>query len=196
MLARKSALPHCAVAFAPSLTRDEFMAELYASNKDFARTCCPIWSKYRSDVIKPWARSSRRFRALGVQVVLPATFQAFSEAFKPCREVVVLVAHWGDSCVEFSDGTVPYHRVAEAIPPGWRGILDLCVCHPDGLAKELKAKNSTCIVRYSNRRASLDLWLKVYEGFFTTMVQCEIDYLDAVERFTVALRRTSERSSQ
>lgn len=183
----------CEVVFTLPLIREGFLADLEDEQKDFVRSCCPIWSKYLSDVVRPWQRSSGLFRKLGVRVHEFVSFDDFAAVVNGSMSaVVVLVAHWSEGSVEFANGLVPYGRVASSLPDQWRGILDLCVCHPVELVKEIKAQRSYCLVRFSNRRASLAIWLKIYEAIFLAMAREDIDFLDAVERVTVAFRDERE----
>jgi hypothetical protein len=76
----------------------------------------------------------------GAKVERGVTLHGLPDIFRDrSRKVITLFSHWDvRGFVEFADGLAPPAAIVEQVPVEYAGVLDLCVCHPIALAKELR----------------------------------------------------------
>jgi len=151
-------------------------------NRDFVRSCCPLWGKYLNDVIEPFQEVIPQIRRWGVEVIPKVTLSDWEAAFGSRRRVVTLFAHFTGESVEFYDGLVPIADVIRKVPSDFDGIVDLCMCLPEQLVKSLKAERPRCLVRFSNKPLTPSLWFYFYLVLYKVLVSENIGYLDALEK--------------
>jgi hypothetical protein len=99
---------------------------------------------------------------------------------------VVLFSHWYEDAVEFSDAFEPISAIVTAISPAYSGILDLCVCHPVSLVKELRIHRPDCLVKYLPTEAAPHYWLYFYRILFSRLQSQDLTYLAAIEEVVCA----------
>jgi hypothetical protein len=92
-----------------------------------------------------------------------------SEDFLPPEHLhrLALECLYGDhvrasEVVELRDGLHPLRAIIEAIPAGWRGVLDLTLCNSAALAPWIKRSRPDCLLVVNRRAASLDVRLARY----------------------------------
>jgi hypothetical protein len=98
------------------------------------------------------------------------------------HSVVILFSHWRGEAVEFADGLAQAPAVICEVPNSFRGILDLCVCHPDSLAIQLGEKWPDSVVKFTGVETTPALWLYIYLFVMKILNEENTTYLDALER--------------
>ena len=87
--------------------------------------------------------------------------------------------------IELADGLVSSEEIVRVVPTDFKGIMDLCVCHPVGLVAQIKQKCPDCLVKYTNTDATPLWWLYLYEAMFK-ILPTQPDYFQALaDAFTV-----------
>jgi hypothetical protein len=117
-----------------------------------------------------------------IPVIRQARLADFREQFKDNNRIIVLFTHWQNEQIEFADGMHPYQVVAAAVPTGYHGLVDLCVCHPLGLPEAIKARSQDCFVRYTSTKSTVGYWLEFYTVFLQVLVDTPCTYADAISR--------------
>lgn len=174
----------CVIAFGIPTTREAFSrALLTPQGRDFVPNCCPDWQDYYFQIGSYVDRIVPSVEALGATVVRDLPLKGFGELLRGGRHsVVILFSHWCGEAVEFADGLAPVASVVREAPDSFRGILDLCVCHPDSLAAQLGDKWPHSVVRFTGVEATPAVWLYIYLFVMRTLSREETTYLDAIER--------------
>jgi hypothetical protein len=174
----------CVLTFAIPLSIEEFQQHLSCPQRhDYARKVSPNARMYERVVVHQVSRTRPLFEALGVQVRTRLTLEAFSSlcAERPAS-VVIPIAHWTTTSVEFFDGFFDLDTVARTVPTQFEGILDLLVCHPETLARKIRAaRPAVCVVKYLTERATPQVWLWFYVVVFKILKTGDWTYLQAIE---------------
>ncbi len=157
-------------------------------------------TRYKADVIRPFSKCAAKMRRLGVQVRTRLTIdQLWQQFFDGDTHAIVLFSHWGknehgEDAVEFSPGFVPVTRIVNGIPDEVTKIIDLCVCHPDGLVAEILARRPRITVRFNPGKSSAlcqaesqatsqgltpDFWLYFYSTLFRYIRSGRFTYVEA-----------------
>lgn len=132
--------------------------------------------------------------ALGARIIHELTLSEFGNLFANKNiDVVILFSHWNENTVEFYDGLYEVSVIVQKVPPEFGGIIDLCVCHPERLAIELRQERPRCLTRYANNIATPSFWLYFYLALFRFLSDCNLTYLSALEK-TVDSFLTNKRS--
>jgi hypothetical protein len=102
---------------------------------------------------------------------------------------VILFAHWTEAgAVELADGPAAHDKVLTAIPESFRGILDLCVCHPLPLVKAVREQRPDVVVKFTHLRAVPAYWLQLYRVVFSLLDRSAGSYTQALVNAVQALR--------
>lgn len=174
----------CAMAVAVPTSRDSYLEHIAAPrHRDFVPRICPVWAKYQRELVEPFAEVLPRIQGAGVKVVVRATLKDWAALLSDGFAVVVLIAHYNSWAVEFYEGMVDIDQVVAAVPQGYEGVLDLCVCHSERLVTSLKLGRN-CLVRFSSASATPSVWAYFYSVLFEVMTAQRCDYLSAVEKAT------------
>lgn len=171
----------CVIAFGIPTSHEGFLlARASPSNRDFVINCCSHIRDYRREVISYTARLLPVMAELGASVVRDLTLRDFKALFHSKPPVVILFAHWNVDSIEFADGLATIEDVIDAVPGSYDGIIDLCVCHPEKLALELRRLRQDCIVKFIEGTATPAFWLYFYVVVFRKLSDSRMTYLDAV----------------
>jgi hypothetical protein len=173
-----------AIVVSIPLTQQEFIeAHDDSVYRDLAQRQGISWPRYHKALTRPFEKVAPAFEKLGVTIMRSATLNNFHSVFrKPGVSTVILVSHWQQDTVEFFDGMKPIAEIADGIPTDFDGLLDLCVCHPLGLAKLIKELRPNCLVKLTNTEVKPVIWFQFYRCLFHFLAKEELSYLDAFER--------------
>jgi hypothetical protein len=176
----------CVVAFGIPTTREAFFHALRTpQGRDFIPNCCPDWQDYYFQIASYADRLVPLMERMGTAVVRDVPLQGFGELLRRARHpVVILFSHWRGEAVEFADGLAPVPAVIREVPDPFRGIIDLCVCHPDSLALQLGDRWPHSVVKFTGVETTPALWLYIYFLVMRILSREDTTYLDAVERVT------------
>jgi len=145
---------------------------------------CAQWSvdeAFGASFGRPSRAALRQIEKAGVRVVGRATLARIEEELRSGPEAVTIFAHWTSrSEVELDDGLHPWSDVAASIPQSWRGLLDLCVCHPDEMVHALKKTHACTVKRVSDERVYAPIWLELYRVVATIMMVKNLSFLDSL----------------
>lgn len=183
--------PHnCVVAVGLPSSQASFDHSAEASADAYASQFIGGWAQYRVQWMQPLEHFSRVFRSLGVVFLPDVTLESLAESFAdPAVSAIVLVSHWGDSAIELANGFVSVDQVVEIVPIDFKGVFDLCVCHPNGLATELGRHRPNCLVRFTPKSVRPLWWLAYFEGFFQMLSTGKLNYLQAFEALNLELAK-------
>src|SRR5258707_1379754 len=128
----------CSIIFALPTSRTGFEWSRSQTRSEYANGFLLGWDQYE-DVCDDLNAALGTYRSLGVtSIALDARRETWARAFRN-GEVVLLFAHWleygaGGGAIEFWDGPFSVEDLVNQIPEDFRGVIDLSVCHPFGLA--------------------------------------------------------------
>jgi len=172
---------NCALAVGLPTSREGFDKALQTETADLAKRFLGGWEQYYSQFAIDFEKIEPQFRNWGVTVVRDASLSDFADLFGRPFDVVILFSHWCADAVEFRGGLSGASAVAAAIPLPFSGILDLCVCHPDALARELRIHRPHCLVKHIPGEAAPRYWLYFYRTLFSQLRTRDLTYLPAIE---------------
>lgn len=178
--------PNCAFAFGIPTTQEGFCEAQQSENADFAKRYRGGWAQYYAQFVTDLEGVEPFLRKWGVMVVHDATLSDFARLFAEPFDVVILFSHWCGDAVEFREGPASTSAVLGAIPLTFSGILDLCVCHPDSLVREVRSRRPCCIVKYIKVEAAPYYWLYFYRTLFSQLQSRDLSYVAAIEEVACA----------
>jgi hypothetical protein len=164
--------------------------KVYLSNRNdvkgrFAKAF-DSWPKYRNQVIQPYERVALRASRMGVRIVQDITLEKFGELFFERKvHIVILFSHWSDDAVEFHDGFMDCDLVIERVPFEYGGIIDLCVCHPEKLVRQLREMRPNCFIKWIDAKATPAIWLYFYAALFSYLKRGKKCYLEVLEELII-----------
>jgi hypothetical protein len=157
------------------------------TDASFANGFVGGWPQYYAQFVRDLEAVEFPLRKLGVTILHEASLGDFADALTQNFDVVLLFSHWYDDAVEFSEGLETIATIISSIPPTYSGILDLCVCHPLSLVKELRIHRPKCLVKYLSTEASPHYWLSFYQILFNQLQSRDLTYLLAIEELACAI---------
>lgn len=177
---------NCILAFGIPTSEQVYLSNHNDVEGRFAKAF-DSWPKYRDQVIQPYESVAPRTSRMGVRVVQDVTLEKFGELFSE-REVhaVILFSHWSDDAVEFHDGLMDCDLVIERVPFEYRGIIDLCVCHPAKLVKRLRKMRPNCLIKWIDAKATPAIWMYFYAALFLYLKRGKRSYLRGLEELITA----------
>lgn len=102
----------CTFAVAIPTTEPAFRGALCRlAAADFVAQC-PVWAKYRHDVVEPFVKTVPSFATLGVNVRTDVSFTDFRNLLGTRPRVVTLFAHWTNEGVEFGTVITPSRKLS------------------------------------------------------------------------------------
>jgi hypothetical protein len=179
MPAEVAAPGRCHLAFGIPLDLAGFRRDLESPEKDFVRSCCPLWPRYRSHVIAPATRLIDDSIGRGVNVVRDATAADLAELFRQPSDAVIVVSHWLDDQIELADGMYRIEDIVACVPETFDGVIDLCVCNPEPLAIALRERRLSCITRYAQIPAIPYILFGYYRALLHRLARQDCSYLTA-----------------
>jgi len=176
----------CVVALGIPTTREAFFHALRTpQGRDFIPNRCPDWQDYYFQIASYTDRLVPLLEQLGAEVVRDVPLKGFGELLRrEQHSVVILFSHWHGEAVEFADGLAPVSAIIREVPNSFRGIIDLCVCHPDSLALQLGDKWPHSVVKFTSVETTPAFWLYIYLFVMRILNHEDTTYLNAVERAT------------
>ena len=101
---------------------------------------------------------------------------------------MILFAHWRDvdERIELADGLVSPEAIVQVVPSDFKGIMDLCVCHPRALVFGIKQKCPDSLVKSTDKDAAPLWWLYLYEAMFKILTT-RADYFQAMADAFISL---------
>lgn len=172
---------NCAFAIGLPTSRDEFRKALESERADFAKRFLGGWAQYYGQFVTDLVEMESRLRNWGVCIIHNASLTDFAELFARPFDVVILFSHWSGDSVEFRGGLENVSATLAAIPKGFDGLLDLCVCHPVALARALSIHRPRCLVKHIPVEAAPEYWWRFYRILFSQLHTRELTYLAAME---------------
>jgi hypothetical protein len=172
---------NCAFAIGLSASRDGFRRDQENQRADFAKRFLGGWEQYYEQFVTDREELASKLRKWGVTVIHDSSLCDFAELFARPFDVVILFSHWSGDSVEFRGGLEGVSAILAAIPPAFDGILDLCVCHPDPLARALSVHRPQCLVKHTPIEAAPEYWFRFYGILFSQLHTRELTYLAAME---------------
>ncbi len=185
----------CSFMFCLPITQEQFRLDELNHSKHFVREHLPqnkpkefeqggLWAVYEREVVNPYLKLKTQFSRYGFSFVDSTSFQRFSETIK-LFSVNILFSHCNtknNDCIEFFDKMVIQKEFVESIPENFDKVIDLSVCNPQLLARQLKEQRRLAIVKSSNKSISLMHWLYFYGIVFEIILNEEIEfYSNAIE---------------
>jgi len=170
----------CAILFGIPTTYDAFRHDLGAANKDLVPNGCPVWPRYRDEVIAPADGLIAAAEARGVLVRRDVRLGDIAAAHDGQRTVVILVSHWTRDRIELADGLHPFHDVVERVPQDFTGFVDLCICISEPMAVSLRALRPRCIIRSALQTYIIPrIWFGAFEALLASLDEHPRPYMDA-----------------
>jgi len=170
----------CVLGFGIPTSKESFFQDQENENKDFAKMFGGVWSKYYHQFIKDLKLIEPQLLETGLKIKHNITLADYHQMFSN-NQLIILFSHWKDDKVEFSNGLRPICEIVDGIPNNYAGIIDLCVCHPNELAVQIREKKTNCLVRYIPRKATPYFWLNFYLALFNYLKEENISYLKALD---------------
>jgi len=151
----------CVLAFGIPTNKAQFLEDIENPAKDFADLFDGSWHRYNHQVIKPFNSVIPKLKKWGVEILPSISLAQFGQVLtKNEKKSFTLFSHWAENQVEFSDGLIPIEDIIDHIPKSFKGVLDLCICHPNALVLKIKEERPNCQVRFiSNKEATPLFWL-------------------------------------
>jgi hypothetical protein len=173
----------CVLSFGIPTSEEEFYeAKHNPGNRDFVVNNYWAWQKYYIDIVRHLESAEPAIRSTGARIVRSLTLAQFARLLSEERvTVLILFSHWKDDSVEFADGVFKVSDVIDCIPDDYSGIIDLGICHPISLAREVQTRKPGCLVRYTDTVATPYYWLHFYVVVFKLLNESRLTYLKAVE---------------
>ena len=179
---------HCTVVIGLPCTRPGFEHSVRTSDNAYARQYPGGWDQYCVQWLTPMNQFARAAQSLGVKLVPEASAATLKASFhRPDLAVLVLLSHWSAHAVEMAGGFASVADLVDMVPDRFDGVLDLCICHPDGLAAALVREKPACLVRFKPRKVSPLWWLPYFEGLFRMLASGKFTYVQAYELINLEL---------
>ncbi|MEJ7804548.1 MAG: hypothetical protein WKG03_01315 [Telluria sp.] len=175
---RPPVLPvHCTVVIGLPCTRQGFERSLRGSDDAYARQYPGGWDQYCVQWLTPMSHFARAAQSLHVNLVPEASPATLKASFNRPDLAVV----------EMAGGFASVRDLVDMVPDRFDGVLDLCICHPDGLAAALVREKPACLVRFKPRKVSPLWWLHYFEGLFHMLASGKFTYAQAYELINLEL---------
>lgn len=179
----------CLLLFGIPTTKAAFFDDIERKDKDFASLFGGRWSRYEYQFVSELNRLRKSFEKTGLKILENATLNDFEKELEK-YQVIILFSHWVGSQVEFSDGLRDIDNVVDAIPQSFNGVIDLCVCHPNQLAKKIREARPNVTVKYTAAPATPLMWLNFYSILFHHLHEKPADYVSSLVQLTKAYANT------
>jgi hypothetical protein len=185
---------NCLMAFGVPTTMEEFESDLALGRNDFARQIGDPRT-FKTAFLKDFRTTTSTMRKLGLYVKQNATVQALADAFTLGFPVTILYSHWNltTGCIELRDGLQSPQTITEIVPRSYSGLIDLTVCTPPALAKQLFRAREELYVMWNENELDARFWLWFYVALFKLLSENEMTYLDGFEKVTSDFRSIATR---
>src|SRR5205823_4435783 len=117
----------------------------------------------------------------GVQFIEECNFEQFMDIVRRQWPVTILCSHWREQHIEFADGMHHADEILTQVPRDFSAILDLTICHPTSMARELQATRPEGLVKFTTSVATPSIWFAFYQLVFRVLVFGDRTYLDALQ---------------
>lgn len=179
---------NCVIAIGVPMTIHAFNRAVLARNEGYASQFIGGWDQYYLQWVMPVSGFALTCQSMGVELLNELTATSLRERLSlPGVEALVLLSHWSENSVEFSDGFLSTDEFVSSIPEDYSGVLDLCVCHPCALISLMIAKRPNCTVRYTPQKVRPRFWLYYYEGLFRLLSAEKYSYIEAFKSLNTEL---------
>ena len=176
----------CAIVIGIPTTRDGFRHAQERRDASFTDRFLGGWPQYYAQFVRDLGSIEPVLGRLGVTLLYDASLSDFTNAMSRSFQVVILFSHWQEEAIEFTGGLESTESILAAVSPTYSAILDLCVCHPMALVRELRIHRPHCLVRYLPIEASPHYWFYFYHMLFIRLQSRDLTYLEALEQVAVA----------
>jgi len=175
-------IPLSASRFEEAFRRDSgYIARWRVDAGWTARQVSLAWGVYEHDVASTVRIAAERARSLGAGVFFDASLEEVELASSRFH-VVTLLAHYyeGDGGLELGSEHVGSPQLAHHIGSEFDGVLDLCTCHSQAMADEIKRLVPRCLVAWNEQPASPRFRAKFYLKTLTLLTKQSYRYTDAL----------------
>ena len=118
-------------------------------------------------------------RRAGVRIVEDLTAARLGTLFEQ-GDVVTLIAHApAPGLVQLFDVAVDHDQVVRAVPPHFRGFVDLTSCQSEGLADRLRFERDLVVLGHA-RRVKLHYGLMIYLNTLADVIEARRSYEEAL----------------
>lgn len=151
--------------------------------RDFTRRACKSRVLFETQVERFAARFLPQFEELGVKLFRRGTLGSLGHAISGGAKVAIVFTHWQEKppLIEFFDGMNSPAEVNAAIPRGFAGIIDWCICNPDLLAL-LHYENEAHLRVWRNRRITPGVWLCFFRIVFGLLNESPMTYVSSYSK--------------
>ena len=180
----------CALLVGIPVTMEDYRAyEGGALESDFLRQSGMTTAGFLSAVCEPVGESLERIRCYGASVATRVDEGKIADAFR--RDVVVLLSHWSGDRIEVYGGMLPAAAFAARIPEDYAGVVDLCACHPEGLADAILARCPGATVKYTLVSTTASIWSEVVRLTLLLLRRHRMSYVEALQTVLSAVESTA-----
>lgn len=144
----------------------------------FLETQCSSRVKFSNEIDGPLQQSLPMIVSLGCTVVTQVGSQEIRRAFE--KRVVIVFSHWTSEGIELADGLMDISVFRECVPADYCGTVDLCACHPWGLADAIKGKAPNCLVHLVLDSITPSFWIEIIRLALVTINRYQMSYSQAL----------------
>ncbi|WP_158749967.1 hypothetical protein [Acidobacterium sp. S8] len=186
----------CTVAYAIPTSRVRFEWSLHQTHSDYAKGFAGGWYQYREICVEIY-EAMQTYRKFGVRRIAQEVCSSQWPQLLFESDVILLFAHWfgpeDKGAVEFWDGPLAVDRMVSEIPFDFKGVIDLSVCHPFGLADKIGRERPNCSAFYAECEVNPNIWAQMYSSTFELLSLTDMPYKEAVMRVALEYRKQSSK---
>lgn len=143
------------------------------------------WDRYERNVVSVFEELRPELKALGADIFTDVTLDGLGEIFASEKHsVITLFTHKDEGfedLIEFSGGFADAEEVTGKIPHGYKGFVDLSVCHSTRLTAAIRQERPGCLICFSGGKISPALWLYIYLAIYSRLKSEKLTYLKALD---------------
>lgn len=201
----------CNFMFCFPITQEDFQKDKTNLKKDFIRNLKKgkSWKHYEEEISVPYLMFKKEFSRHGFVIHDYTTFDDFAKhindykiniVFSHCDTPILKNESGGfydlkNQKVEFFDRLVGAQDFLDVVSDDYDNIIDLSVCKPIHIAQTLKLQRKNCIVKSSNKKLGISMWLYIYSRIFEAIRLGDAeDYSDVIETVILKIREAYEQA--
>jgi hypothetical protein len=173
----------CAFITALPLCEEDFYSDIELRHLEFPARFGG-WRRYDVEVGSLLRHVIGELKGAGVAIHGHATLKDFGESLQSeYPPVVMLMAHWNENGIEFSDGFAGAEQVLDYLPIDRCKFIDLAVCHPEPVMESIRKYRPHSIAHglTGKKNATPDVWLRYFSLVLYTLKNSDSTYLNASE---------------
>jgi hypothetical protein len=150
----------------------------------FAEAFAGRWTLYKTVVLAELERAIQEWVTTGVRCIRNASVLDWRRYLQTQGAVFLFSHSVRGAAIELTCGAVANADLAADVPQTFDGVLDLCACRGKALAMEIRKRVKGGLIRFSDRRLSVDTWATYFTVLFRLLGTGEHGYLAASEKAT------------